>query len=192
MKYNLHLKNMASIGELYRTGYIAVDHSVQTPEKSWVLTLQRTDLDTFDLYKPQEAARIVTLDLSAYLKDRVKPVNSLMIRTQEATSVGRDFIITATIREGGIYQLACIQSRDKANRLEIVFPMASAKAYPEFQAQEPDGIPISSSLYQMLTIQEYSQLFSYTERALKGNWYPGEIRHPRELRKGSRIAMVEV
>lgn len=184
----MHLK-MASIQELFSTGYVFKQiYTAEKPEKSIVLELERTDIDAPNLMNTQESAQFITLDLKSYLNDRINGSVSIP-RSEDLPGIGRDYLIKAMLPSKGIFNIARIMSRERAQRLAIAFSVESAKAYPEVPSMWPGEDPISSEESQMNTIIEYSQLFAFTNRALKDGRYTDATDHIRRFRRDKRLTL---
>lgn len=184
----MHLK-MASIQELFSTGYVFKQiYTADKPDKSIILELERTSVDVPNLMSPQESAQFITLDLKNYLNDRVNGLVSIP-RAEEIPGIGRDYIINARLQDIGIFHLARVMSRERAQRLAIAFSVESAKAYPNVTSMWPGEDPVSSGEFQMNTIVEYSQLFAYTDQALKTGRYTDASDHIRRFRRAKKHTM---
>lgn len=181
----MHLK-MASIQELFSTGYVFKQiYTSDKPDKSIVLELERTGVEVPNLVNAQEAAQFITLDLKRYLNDRINGEVSIP-RAEDIPGIGRDYIINARVANKGIFNLARVMSRERAQRLAIAFSVESAKAYPDVPSMWPGEDSVSSGEFQMNTIVEYSQIFAYTDRALKTGRYIDASQHIKRFRRAKK------
>ena len=158
---------MASIREIYRTGYAfkAIEHSPAESGGTSKLVLARIPGLGFNSIHPSEAPSVIASDLEVYLMERLYGTEIGGRNTLTRATGDAECELKAVVSYGSTEERtwAWVNSKSQGRQLEIILPAESDSLYPD--------VGVDARIQRQELLEDYSQIFKRTEGALNSGRY---------------------